>query len=120
MKIAETLNRTLFLVFVLLLLDISVKLLLKQSLHNHTHLFIKAHTKTRIFFNTEAGGGGKCPRSNLVPRLFPLQRAWVRGCPRSSLRAPTPTKSHFATSPPQEKSRFPKFIQTNQQRITNR
>ena len=22
-----------------------------------------------------------CPYRNLVPRLFPLQRAWERGCP---------------------------------------
>jgi hypothetical protein len=48
MKIAETLNMVLSLVF----LDNSVKLLLKQSLHNHTHLFIKAHTKPKVFFNT--------------------------------------------------------------------
>jgi hypothetical protein len=30
----------LFLVFVLVFLDISIKRLLKQPLHNHTHLFI--------------------------------------------------------------------------------
>jgi hypothetical protein len=54
MKIAEALIRTFGLcsvVFVLVFLDISVKLLLKQPLHNHTHLFIKAHTKSRAFFN---------------------------------------------------------------------
>ena len=47
-----------FLVFVLAFLDISVKRLLKQPLHNHTHLFIKAHTKSRAFFNIQVGGGG--------------------------------------------------------------
>ena len=47
-----------FLVFVLAFLVISVKRLLKQPLHNHTHLFIKAHTKSRAFFNMQAGGGG--------------------------------------------------------------
>ena len=47
-----------FLVFVLAFLDISVKRLLKQPLHNHTHLFIKAHTKSRPFFNMQAGGRG--------------------------------------------------------------
>ena len=53
MKIAETL----FLVFALVFLDISVKLLLKQPLYNCTHLFIKAHSKSRAFFNIQAGGG---------------------------------------------------------------
>ena len=48
-----------FLVFVLAFLDISVKRLLKQPLHNHTHLFIKAHTKSRAFFNIQAGGGAE-------------------------------------------------------------
>ena len=88
-----------FLVFVLVFLDISVKRLLKQPLHNHTHLFIKAHTKSRAFFNIQAGDGGQMSPSRLPP-----------------------CASHEITfyPHPQEKSLFPKFIQTNQRRITNR
>ena len=53
MKIVEILS----IVLSFCLLDISVKRLLKQPLHNHTYLFIKAHTKSRAFFNIQAGGG---------------------------------------------------------------
>ena len=61
-----------FLVFVLAFLDISVKRLLKQPLHNHTHLFIKAHTKSRAFFNMQAGGGGGvCPHTCGFCAFFP-------------------------------------------------
>jgi hypothetical protein len=48
----------------------------------------------RAFFNIQAGGGNAPP---------------VPPCAH-------PTKSHFA---PQEKSLFPKIIQTNQRRLTN-
>ena len=62
-----------FLVFVLAFLDISVKRLLKQPLHNHTHLFIKAHTKSRAFFNMQAGGGGGvCPTHVAFVHFFLL------------------------------------------------
>jgi hypothetical protein len=61
-KIAETLS-------IVLSFSLSVsrhfgyKLLLKQPLHNHTHLFIKAHTKSYPgpFLTYKLGGGEKCP-----------------------------------------------------------
>ena len=57
----------------------------------------------KAFFNIQAGGGGQMPPPP-VPHC-----------------APPPTKSHSPPPPPpQEKSLFPKFIQTNQRRITNR
>jgi hypothetical protein len=81
---------------VLVFLDISVKLLLKQPLHNHTHLFIKAHTKSRAFFNIQAGGktppppvdspfkfqnfsGGVCPHTcgHCYPRLISNDKLWL-------------------------------------------
>ena len=67
--------------------NISVKLLLKQPLHNHTHLFIKAHTKSSAFF-TQAGGAGKCP-------------------PRVPLFATPHEITLCFNPPPQEKSLFP-------------
>ena len=51
----------------------------------------------RAFFNIQAGGANAPPQSPLVP---------------------PPPRNHIL--PPQEKSLFPKIIQTNQRRLTNR
>jgi hypothetical protein len=61
-----------FLVFVLVFLDISVKRLLKQPLHNHTHLFIKAHTKSGAFLTYKLGGGAEyAPTHVAFVQFFP-------------------------------------------------
>ena len=83
MKIAETLS--IVLSFCLSVpMDISVKHLLKQPLHNHTHLFIKAHTKSRAFLTYK--GGGQIPPSRLPP------------C--------APAQNHILPLPPPRKSPF--------------
>jgi hypothetical protein len=66
MKIAETLSIVLS-ICLSFRLDISVKVLLKQPLHNHTHLFIKAHTKSRAFFNMQAGAQMPRAKSHFAP-----------------------------------------------------
>ena len=88
---------------------------------NFNKILEKKSLYYRAFFNIQAGGGG----SNLVPRLFPLasqeERAWERGwgkCPPPVPPCAPPPRNHIL--PPQEKSLFPKIIQTNQRRITNR
>jgi hypothetical protein len=77
--IAETLS--IFLVLVLVFLDISVKLLLKQPLHNHTNLFIKAMQNPGPLWTYKLGGAKPppppvdSPLSNQVVYVYCVSKA---------------------------------------------